>query len=234
MRFNQPGLFPILPLISSFMVSILKTTLIVAVLGLAIAGCGGGGNNTPPHPGDKYLIVPGTRVGEIAFQNTYDDLVKTFGKDSIVDDSICADPECGEQVIATYIHKGSDNEQIVFWADSMFHQQINFIQLDQPNSPFYTKDGVGIKTGLTKIETLNGKPFQFLGFGWDNGGQIVDMDQGKIDSLLSLTFDYNLPDGVDMDTSILGDRTLSSDMPTVQKNKAQIYVSRILIFPKGN
>ena len=213
------------------MFSKLKTTLIVPLLALAVAGCGGG-NNTPPQPGDKYLIVPGTRVGEIAFQNTYDDLVKTFGKDSIVDDSICADPECGEQVVATYIHKGSDNEQIVFWADSMFHQKINFIQLDQPNSPFYTKNGVGIKTSLAKIEALNGSAVQFLGFGWDEGGQQISQSQGKIDSLLSVAFDYNLPDGVEMDTAIIGDRTLSSDMPVVRKYKDQIYVSRLLIFPK--
>lgn len=48
------------------------------------------------------------------------------------------------------------------------------------NTVWRRADGVGIGTTSTELQTKNGKPFEFLGFDWDYGGEITDWHGGAL------------------------------------------------------
>ena len=176
------------------------------------------------------IIVPGVRVGDVTLQSDYEGLVKTFGKDAVTDDSICDGAECVDKVLVTYIHKGADNELIVYWADSAYHQQINFVEIDQKNSPYHTTTGLGVNTNLKQLEAMNGAPIKFYGFEWDYGGEILSANGGKIDSLLQLTLQYNAPDGAEMNIALAGESELLSNDPIVQHDADKIIVDKVIVY----
>jgi hypothetical protein len=75
----------------------------------------------------------------------------------------------GEYRPGAVIHRGTASElQVGFTADG---RKIEFIRIN--GNGWKSKEGIRIGTTLAELERINGGPFRFLGFGWDNGGNIV-------------------------------------------------------------
>lgn len=78
----------------------------------------------------------------------------------------------------------------------------------------------GVRTGLTTIELerLNGRPFEFAGFGWDYGGVVTDWQGGTLShdgrfvGPVTLCEPSNPPDDYPA-----GDGDFMSDLPIVRK-----------------
>jgi len=54
------------------------------------------------------------------------------------------------------------------------------LRIDAEHSPWQRADGIRIGLTSTALQTMNGKPFEFLGFDWDYGGAITDWREGKL------------------------------------------------------
>jgi hypothetical protein len=76
----------------------------------------------------------------------------------------------GDYRQGAYIYRGTANElQVGFTEDG---KKIEFIRIE--GKSWKSKAGIRIGTTLAELERINGGPFKFLGFGWDNGGNIVN------------------------------------------------------------
>jgi hypothetical protein len=75
----------------------------------------------------------------------------------------------GEHRAGAYIYRGTAAElQVGFTEDG---KKIEFIRIR--GKGWKSKEGIRIGTTLAELERVNGGPFKFLGFGWDNGGAVV-------------------------------------------------------------
>jgi hypothetical protein len=69
-----------------------------------------------------------------------------------------------------------------------------------------TEYGLGLGTTLKELEKMNGKPFQFAGFGWDYGG-IVTWEGGNLDTMsATVVLDFPPNNSHPESDSLIGDR----------------------------
>ena len=83
----------------------------------------------------------------------------------------------------------------------------------------WSAGGLRLGDGLARVQQLNGKPFQMLGFGWDYGGYVNELGGGKLDVLpggcnLSIRFEPSPMD--DYPNGISGEVTLDSTDPKLR------------------
>jgi hypothetical protein len=115
--------------------------------------------------GDRTL--DSGRVGAIVKETPPADIAKIYGAGSVSYEKVHLAE--GEYRPGAYVHRGTPSElQIGFTADG---KRIEFIRI--PGKAWKTKDGIRIGTTLAELERINGGPFKFLGFGWDNGGAVT-------------------------------------------------------------
>ncbi len=151
---------------------------------------------------NDWLIIPGQRLGPISQTTTRADLDQLFGKSNVRDQPV----DSGEgPEPATRVFPAKPNEALtVYWAG----KQIANILVCYPDTPskckWHTSDGITIGTESQRLQSLNGRPFQFVAWGSDAGGNITSWQTGKFASLFNegatyklwLTLDYpQLPDG---------------------------------------
>jgi len=75
----------------------------------------------------------------------------------------------GEYRWGAFIYRGTASELVVGFSED--GKKIEFIRI--PGKGWKSKEGIRIGTTLAELERINGGPFKFLGFGWDNGGNVV-------------------------------------------------------------
>jgi hypothetical protein len=107
-------------------------------------------------------------------------------------------------------------------------------------SAWVRADGVRLGLSSTELETLNGGPFAFYGFGWDYGGTISDWRGGKLDpgadrvapaALCAPVF----PEGAEPDGYPTGDSEFSSDLPVLRAHPPRVcrFVVEVAGAPAG-
>jgi hypothetical protein len=108
------------------------------------------------------------RVGAIVKGATQPgDLAKIYGAGNVSYEKVHLAE--GEYRPGAYIYRRTANElQVGFAADG---KKIEFIRIQ--GRGWTSKEGIRIGTTLAELERINGGPFKFLGFGWDNGGAVV-------------------------------------------------------------
>ncbi len=87
----------------------------------------------------------------------------------------------------------------------------------------------GLKIGLpiAEVTKANGKAFDLSGFGWDYGGYAVEWKDGALAKpeggcLVQARFDIEYVEGREIPPEILGDTTLSSDLPALTQAGAKV------------
>jgi hypothetical protein len=80
----------------------------------------------------------------------------------------------------TLLFPKSKNQVEFVWQDTVNYSKLIRIQLYGDSTVWKTKEGLTVNTSLKELEKLNRKPFIFLGFGWDYGGQ-VNWDGGAME-----------------------------------------------------
>jgi hypothetical protein len=175
--------------------------------------------------------VLGKSVGKVTAAATYEDLVQIFGATNLRTDTVSV-AEGTEEDIATYVKAETAEEIIVFWNDDAVKKKINRIQIIAEGSPYKTAEGVKIGTTLAELEKLNGKPFDFYGFGWDYGGIVSDWKKGNFDGKkMLITFTYTQPNIRinPAEVPAMGDATFSSADPKLAtwRDRIQVQVMEV-------
>ncbi|HTO15340.1 MAG TPA: hypothetical protein VLZ83_06200 [Edaphocola sp.] len=175
------------------------------------------------------LRISNSAIGAVKFSDNYEELLKKFGKINILDDELPSSPESDHTEIKTIINIGEETEVIISWDTKAFHKKISAIEVNQPEFPFITKEGISYGTTLEELEVINGAPISFYSFGQSLGGTITNLNNGKLEKNSGIKTLYELSiDGI-MDEDISGVETLKSDESKIGKYRNKIYVSKITL-----
>lgn len=101
--------------------------------------------------------------------------------------------------------------EITFWDDAM--TKVSDVSLGTAATAWTGPSGLHLGSGLSDVESANGKPFDLFGFGWDYGGQVKDLKGGKLEHLpggCSLSVRLGTAEGATIPDNLSGERDLSS------------------------
>jgi hypothetical protein len=91
------------------------------------------------------------------------------------------------------------------------------------NTVWRRADGIGIGTTSAELQAKNGKPFEFLGFDWDYGGEITDWRGGTLAGGKAAGADLTLCPPEDAPTDYpSGDTAFSSDDKRMVAHPARV------------
>lgn len=157
-------------------------------------------------------------------------LKQVFGEANVAAEMIDG-PE-GSTLDATLLFPDDPTRRlIVLWQDEIARSGPAAI-IVRDDSEWIGPGGLRLGDGITDVETVNGAPFDVLGFGWDYGGA-ASFPAGTLADIpgacvLSLSFDldWNKDYGPEFDP-IMGDQQLRSD--DAQLRAAAPVVSEIIV-----
>jgi hypothetical protein len=171
----------------------------VAALGLAALA-----SATPDNP--DWLIVPGSRVGSITSKCTLADVARSYGEVNV---RLKRDAGVVEAVV---FPDDSLRRIAIVFSDTINLRYPKAVMLRGSQSVWHTLEGVTLGTTVDELQRLNSKPFEFNGFGWDYGGQVVNWHGGMMarDSAIAIRLDaLHLFDNKPY-RSVMGDKKVSS------------------------
>ena len=167
------------------------------------------------------MVVPGTRVGPITATTSEDDLIRLYGREHVARRPIIVAD--GESRPGTIVLGRTPDALEVLWSDDAFLQPERVI-IGGGKTRWKSPEGVTVGTTLDELTKLNGRPFTFLGFGWEDGGMIVSWNGGRLGRSWDLGSTARIRLGTDRgfdhltaaeQHTILGDREVSSSNPIV-------------------
>jgi hypothetical protein len=179
----------------------------------------------PAKPNDNWRILPGGG-GAITATTTRRDLVARFGAANVVDQDIVTGHGEGEIVPVTVLFPNDPKRRLeINWKDEKTKLAPEFLTIQGEKSVWHTVHGISLGTCLKQLESINGRPFSLLGFGWDFEGKVESWNNGVLDKELEgkgRVFMQLVPWGEvpvaesEMD-EVIGDGPFSSSHPIMQK-----------------
>jgi hypothetical protein len=159
---------------------------------------------TPDTP--DFLIVPGARVGTITSKCTLADVARSYGEVNVR-----LKRDAG--VVAAVIFPDDSLRRIeIVFSDTINLRYPKAVIMRGSQSVWHTIAGVTLGTSVDELQRLNTKPFEFNGFGWDYGGQVVNWHGGAMahDTTIAIRLDaLHLFDNKPY-RSVMGDKKVSS------------------------
>lgn len=171
-------------------------------------------------------LVNNKQFGVITPTMNYDDLVRLFCQENLMDETQSG-PEGEGLLPCTVAFKETNLEMLIYWAENGLHKKISRISCVQPESPYHTKDGLKMGSTLKDLVRANNAVISFGGFGWDYGGEITSYNKGR---LLASKVNFTLEWDGREDTILLGEQALKSNMPKVVKRAEKIYIAKMELF----
>lgn len=132
-------------------------------------------------PDRLWLVAPAGASSPFSRTTTAVDLQQRFG----VENLRFTDISIPEDVLPGGVLFPDDEARRVelYWSDPETRQTLEFIQIHGEQNDWKVAPGIGLGTSLAELERLNGRPFVFLGFGFDSDGGIVDWRGGRLEPL---------------------------------------------------
>ena len=171
----------------------------------------------------NWTIIPGEKVGLIEKDFTEADIIGRYGRENVVRKEIGIGE--GEMATATVLFPGTANELTILWQPNQKFTKLERFIIENEKSPWTTSQGVAVGTSLDKLEEINGGPFQFAGFEWDNSGYANDWQDGRIPDNVIVFLEPSNPKLVYPD--LLGDGLFSSE--NEKAKAAGLYVRAVEI-----
>ncbi len=177
-------------------------------------------NESPVAGVNDWMCIPFLRVGPIEPHSSIDDLIRIFGSDNVLKKTVYG-AEGTEKFEASLIFPGTPNELIVFWQDNKYGTVPSAVSIRRQGSEWKTVQGIQIGTSLAELNTINGRPFSFYGFGWDYGGSIpMQWNGGRMAAVKGLFL--VLREIRDLPRQYYGDKILNSDMEELLPDAARV------------
>ena len=156
-------------------------------------------------------IIPNESVGLITSSTTKSTLNKLYDKGNI------RETIKGTEVI---FDNTADNITIE-WNDGNLTPKI--IRIENLNSNWKTKEGVGIGSTIKEVEKANGKPFTIYGYEIDAylAGTVKNWNSGNLQGL-NLQFKITKEIPVEVYMEMIGDRGILSNNPLLEKAGLQV------------
>ncbi|MCB2065161.1 MAG: hypothetical protein KDE15_00815 [Erythrobacter sp.] len=111
--------------------------------------------------------------------------------------------------------------EVAFTDDSRTH--VDFLRANAPSR--WSVLGLRNGEGIARVTAVNGRPFEFYGFGWDAAGNVSDFREGALDRftpcrvIMTLTYAYDGPPPPDQ---LVGDVALLSDRPDIEPDLVRV------------
>ena len=165
-------------------------------------------------------IIPNESVGLITSSTTKSALNKLYDKENI-----------RETVIFSYEGNDIKGTEVIFdntadnitiqWNNNNLTPQI--IRIENLNSNWKTKEGVGIGSTIKEVEKANGKPFTIYGYEIDAylAGTVKNWNSGNLQGL-NLQFKITKEIPLEVYMEIMGDRGILSNNPLLEKAGLQV------------
>ena len=201
-------------------------------LTVALVAVGSGQGN----PGDLRLACDAA-----AFAPTIGaaDLVQRFGVLNVVTDSILLGE--GEFERGTIVFRSDPMRRIeIVWRDSTAQRFPRFVRIRGDSSHWVARSGITLGSRLRTLERLNGKPFQIMGFAFDDAGAVSSWSGGRLsgpaDSVCALeaNLEASLHKAADRRwfSQVTDDRAYSSANPAMQALNPRV-IQLAIVYPSG-
>jgi len=182
---------------------------------------------------ENFIIVPGRNVGPLRPGTSETELRKLFGAAQVKSDKVYI----GEGFVcegAVLFPNDTRRTADIVWIDVMHRARPLHVMISSKKTLWRTSEGVTLGTSLKELERLNGRPFKFLGFGWDYSGTVVSWEGGKLETfksaqehgyrlILRLSPDPSAETTTSESDRISGDRELLSSDPLIQRLNPKVY-----------
>ncbi|PKP19682.1 MAG: hypothetical protein CVU05_10815 [Bacteroidetes bacterium HGW-Bacteroidetes-21] len=152
------------------------------------------------------------------------EFISMFGKENVVRDTIWG-PE-GMFSMGTILFPNTEKQVEIMWEDTVNNAYSLSLEISarynegwEYSSYWKTKDGVTIGSTLTELVAINEKPINFLGVGWDYGGNIMSYNGGKLDSAgigVTLDIEDTQTQNEEAYQKVVGDVELNSESAEVK------------------
>ena len=207
--------------------------------------------SAPTKP-DRWLVVPGKRVGPLTAQTRRADLVRIFGAKNVKDAMRSAGGDSEPEPATTIFPGKPDAELTIFWVRKIESQKrvtsdqtIDVVDLCPAahTCKWHLASGLSLGSSLRQLEAWNGGAFVLTGFGWDYSGTVVDWKKGKLDPLLRTcrrlmtrvdwqeTDKATAAEKIDYN-AVTGDRDILSSEPAMQRLNPRIYQIEVGLAPE--
>jgi hypothetical protein len=162
------------------------------------------------------------------------ELISRYGKNNVSYDTIWGAE--GFYTMGTVVKVDEHSRVEVMWADEAKRETMISATLVS-NGDYYgdkiqsgkwkSCTGVALGMSLEELQNINGRPFQFSGFGWDYGGGVISWEGGTLEDK-GLAIQLSEGSGSDEltleeNTSVLGDVPVMSDNPVARKLKPRVW-----------
>jgi len=132
-------------------------------------------------------------------------------------------PEGTHEMATVLFPRDRSRRAVVEWSDLARRRRPAAVRVGE-GSRWRTPQGVSVGDSLSRVEAINGRPFNLAGFGWDYGGTVLDFDGGTLAStgcrlILRFSAHPDRPTAPELD----GDRELKSDDPLVRAADPVVY-----------
>ena len=169
---------------------------------------------------NDWMCIPFLRAGPIEPTSSIEEVTQLFGAQN-VSRRIAYGPEGMEKFDVTAIYAGTADEILVYWRDNIYGSMPERVSFRQAKGRWRTVHAIKPGTGIAELNRINGRPFDFYGFGWDYGG-IIDKNWngGALSAIRGLSL--RLTTSRELSRDYYGDRQLRSDLPGLLPDAAQV------------
>ena len=170
---------------------------------------------------NDWMCIPFMRIGPIEPTSSLIDITRMFGAQNLTRQTVYG-PEGIEKYDVTVLYGGTADEIIVYWQDNIYGASPDRVSFRHQQGRWRTVNAIKPGTGIAELNRINGRPFDFLGFGWDYGGNIMNnWNGGAMAAMRGLSL--RLETDRELPLEYYGDRVLKSDMPTLLPNAVKVW-----------
>ncbi len=126
------------------------------------------------------ILITCEAVGKINMNDSYQDVIRKAGKNFVSQDSVFV-KGVFQNAFVTKVWKGTAGEITINWQETKQpYQTIQNIIIDHINSTYVLENGVKIGSKMSLLNKLNGKPFSLIGFKGNDGGTVINFNEGNL------------------------------------------------------
>ena len=170
---------------------------------------------------NDWMCIPFLRAGPIESTSTIADIKRMFGQQNVLQRTVYG-AEGAEKFEVTVVYPGTTDEILVFWRDNIYGAAPERVSIRQEQSRWRTVHGIRPGTSIEELNRINGRSFDFFGFGWDYGGYIKqNWNDGAMAMMRGISL--RLIASRQLAQEYYGDRMLRSDMPALLPDIVKVW-----------